>query len=108
MFNRVVVEEYEKSISRLIAEREKDRTSFEVEKGKLQEELQVANQHLSNTEAAFSDVHSKYERLKNVVSAYKSNETVLKESIAENQETIKTLENRYEQLKSHAMAQLEK
>ncbi|OXU27808.1 hypothetical protein TSAR_006198 [Trichomalopsis sarcophagae] len=105
---KVVVEEYEKSISRLIAEREKDRTSFEVEKGKLQEELQVANQHLSNTEAAFSDVHSKYERLKNVVSAYKSNETVLKESIAENQETIKTLENRYEQLKSHAMAQLEK
>ncbi|XP_011496591.1 PREDICTED: probable myosin light chain kinase DDB_G0279831 [Ceratosolen solmsi marchali] len=104
----VVVEEYEKSISRLIAEREKDRTNFEAEKIKIQEELQVANQHLSNTEAAFSDVHSKYERLKNVVSAYKSNETVLKESIAENQETIKTLENRYEQLKSHAMAQLEK
>lgn len=104
----MVVEEYEKSISRLIAEREKDRTSFEVEKGKLQEELQVANQHLANTEAAFSDVHSKYERLKNVVSAYKSNETVLKESIAENQDTIKNLENKYEQLKSHAMAQLEK
>lgn len=103
-----MVEEYEKSISRLIAEREKDRTSFEAEKAKLQEELQVAVQHLSNTEAAFSDVHTKYERLKNVVSAYKSNETVLKESIAENQETIKTLENRYEQLKSHAMAQLEK
>lgn len=104
----MVVEEYEKSISRLIAEGEKDRTNFEVERAKLQEELQVANQHLSNTEAAFSDVHTKYERLKNVVSAYKSNETVLKESIAENQETIKTLENRYEHLKSHAMAQLEK
>ncbi|KAJ8684407.1 hypothetical protein QAD02_020199 [Eretmocerus hayati] len=104
----VVVEEYEKSISRLIAEREKDRNNFEIEKAKLQEELQVANQHLSNTEAAFSDVHTKYERLKNVISAYKSNEAVLKDSIIENQETIKTLENRYEQLKSHAMAQLEK
>lgn len=74
----------------------------------MQEELQLSNQHLSNTEAAFSDVHSKYERLKSVVSAYKSNEEVLKQSIAENQETIKTLEARYEQLKSHAMAELEK
>lgn len=107
-FIRVVVEEYEKSISRLIAEREKDKESLDIEKAKLTEELQYANQHLSNTEAAFSDVHSKYERLKNVVSAYKSNETVLKESIAENQETIKTLENKYDQLKSHAMAQLDK
>ena len=104
----MVVEEYEKSISRLIAEREKDRQNFEVEKSKLTEELQIANQHLSNTEAAFTDVHSKYERLKNVVSAYKSNEEVLKESIAQNKEVIETLEKRYETLKSHAMAQLEK
>lgn len=81
---------------------------MEVEKARLQEELDLANQHLSNTEAAFSDVHSKYERLKKSVAAYRSNEAVLKESIAENQDTIKTLENRYEQLKSHAMAQLEK
>ena len=31
---------------------------------KLQEELQATNVHLSNTEAAFNDVHQKYERLK--------------------------------------------
>ena len=68
----------------------------------------MAQQHLSNTEAAFSDVHSKYEKLKNVVAAYKTNEAVLKESIAENQQTIKTLENKYDQLKSHAVAQLDK
>ncbi|XP_066601122.1 putative leucine-rich repeat-containing protein DDB_G0290503 [Prorops nasuta] len=104
----VVVDEYEKSISRLVAERERDRTASEQEKTKLQEELQTANHHLNNTEAAFNDVHQKYERLKGVVSAYKSNETVLKESIQENVETIKTLENRYDQLKNHAMAQLDK
>lgn len=104
----VVVEEYEKSISRLLTEREKDRANFEQEKAKLQEELQAANHHLTNTEAAFNDVHQKYERLKGVVSAYKNNETVLKESIQENVETIKTLETRYEQLKEHAMTQLEK
>ncbi|XP_076173173.1 uncharacterized protein LOC143149550 isoform X2 [Ptiloglossa arizonensis] len=104
----VVVEEYEKSISRLLTERERDRTNFEQEKAKLQEELQTTNVHLANTEAAFNDVHQKYERLKGVVSAYKNNETVLKESIQENMETIKSLEMRYDQLKNHAMIQLEK
>ncbi|KYQ51777.1 Transforming acidic coiled-coil-containing protein 1 [Trachymyrmex zeteki] len=104
----VVVEEYEKSISRLLADRERDRTSFEQDKMKLQEELQAANHHLTNTEAAFNDVHKKYERLKGVVSVYKNNETVLKESIQENVETIKTLETRYDKLKEHAMTQLEK
>nr|XP_012151986.1 PREDICTED: transforming acidic coiled-coil-containing protein 1 isoform X1 [Megachile rotundata] len=104
----VVVEEYEKSISRLLTEKERDRTNFEQEKAKLQEELQATNVHLTNTEAAFNDVHQKYERLKGVVSAYKNNESVLQESIKENMETIKDLETRYDQLKNHAMAQLEK
>ncbi|KMQ96216.1 transforming acidic coiled-coil-containing protein 1 [Lasius niger] len=104
----VVVEEYEKSISRLLTERERDRTNFEQEKAKLQEELQAANHHLTNTEAAFNDVHQKYERLKGVVSVYKNNEAVLKESIQENVDTIKTLETRYDKLKEHAMTQLEK
>ncbi|XP_043466735.1 transforming acidic coiled-coil-containing protein 3 isoform X2 [Leptopilina heterotoma] len=103
----VVLDEYEKSISRLVAERERDRTVLE-EKERLKEELQTATQHLSNTEAAFNDVHQKYERVKNVVAAYKSNELVLKESHKENLETIAMLEKKYETLKSHAMAQLEK
>lgn len=82
--------------------------SFEQDKAKLQEDLQAVNHHLINTETAFNDVHQKYERLKGVVSVYKNNEAVLKESIQENVETIKTLETRYDQLKEHAMAQLEK
>ncbi|XP_051163934.1 transforming acidic coiled-coil-containing protein 3 isoform X2 [Leptopilina boulardi] len=103
----VVLDEYERSISRLVAERERDRTELE-EKEKLKEELQTATQHLSNTEAAFNDVHQKYERAKNVIAAYKSNETVLKESHKENLETIAMLEKKYDTLKGHAMAQLEK
>lgn len=85
-----------------------DRTNFAQEKAKFQEELQATNVHLANTEAAFNDVHQKYERIKGIVSAYKSNENVLKESIQENLETIQSLEARYEQLKNHAMTQLEK
>ncbi|XP_014611223.1 PREDICTED: uncharacterized protein PFB0145c isoform X2 [Polistes canadensis] len=104
----VVVDEYEKSISRLLTEKERDHASLEQEKSRIQEELQATNLHLSNTEAAFNDVHLKYERLKGVVSAYKNNEGVLKESIQENLDTIKSLENRYDQLKTHAMSQLRK
>lgn len=103
-----MVDEYEKSISRLLTKRERDRTNFEQDKAKLQEELQATNVHLTNTEAAFNDVHQKYEKLKGVVSVYKNNELVLKESAQENMETIKGLEARYEQLKNYAMAQLEK
>ncbi|XP_076644771.1 transforming acidic coiled-coil protein isoform X2 [Halictus rubicundus] len=93
----VVVEEYEKSISRLLAE-----------KGRDQEELKATNVHLSNTEAAFNDVHQKYEKMKSVVSVYKNNEIVLRESIQENMDTIKCLHTRYDSLKAHALSQLEK
>ncbi|XP_046483151.1 transforming acidic coiled-coil-containing protein 3 isoform X2 [Neodiprion pinetum] len=104
----MVMDEYEKSLSRQMADRERERAIFAQEKAKLQDDLQAANHHLGNTEAAFNDVHLKYERLKSVTSAYKSNEDVLKESIQENVKTIKTLEDRYDQLKNHAMSQLEK
>lgn len=105
---RVVVDEYEISISRLVAERERDRKNLDLEKAKLQEELAAAKHHLDNTEAAFNDVHLKYERLKAVVATYKNNEAELKKSLQENVEIIKSLENRYEQVKSHATARLEK
>ncbi|XP_053997386.1 uncharacterized protein LOC128886484 [Hylaeus anthracinus] len=103
----VVIGEYERSISRMLTEVERDRTTFEQEKTKVQEELHTTNVHLTNTEAAFNDVHQKYERLKGVVTVYKNNEAVLKESIQENLETIKSLETRYDNLKNHALIQLE-
>ncbi|KAG7200281.1 hypothetical protein KM043_017748 [Ampulex compressa] len=105
---KVVTDEYEKSISRLLTEREKYRKHFEEEMSKLQDELRAEKQHLSNTEAAFNDVHQKYERLKAVISAYKCNEAALKKSIQANAETIKTLESKYDHLKKHATTQLEK
>ncbi|XP_015597627.1 flocculation protein FLO11 isoform X2 [Cephus cinctus] len=104
----VVVDEYEKSISRLVADRERDRVKMEKEKAKLQEDLQTTNSHLSHAEEAFNDVHQKYERLKTILAGFQNNEIVLKQSIQDNQETIKKLESRYEQLKNHAMTQLEK
>ncbi|XP_024888748.1 uncharacterized protein LOC112465435 isoform X2 [Temnothorax curvispinosus] len=52
----------------------------------------------SKLQAAFNDVHEKYERLKKIVSIYESEKTVLKKNIHEKGETIKTLETRYDKL----------
>ena len=54
-----VLKEYEKTISELIAEKEKERERFEIEKRRLEEEKDQAAQDLHNVEAAFADVHRK-------------------------------------------------
>ena len=54
-----VLKEYEKTISELIAEKEKERERFEIEKTRLEEERDQASQDLQNVEAAFADVHRK-------------------------------------------------
>ena len=54
-----VLKEYEKTISELIAEKEKERERFELEKSRLEEERDQAAQDLQNVEAAFADVHRK-------------------------------------------------
>lgn len=104
----IIVDEFRKTIERLNMEKEKDKNNYDNIKTNLYEELQDAKNHLTATEAAFNDVHAKYEKLKIVVTESRNNEKILKESIEENIETIKLLENRYEQIKSHAAARLEK
>merc|ERR1712013_564297 len=71
-----VLKEYEKTISELIADKES------------------AVEDLQNVEAAFADVHRKYERTKQVVEGFKKNEEQLK-SYAEDklEEANKEIDN---------------
>ena len=55
-----------------------------------------------NTEAAFADVHRKYERTKSVVEGFRQNEEELKRYIEEYQIKAKKQEEKYDRLKSHA------
>lgn len=96
-----MVDEYEKSMKNIISQAESERAL-------LQEELRVSNQHLSNSEAAFNDVHEKYERIKGAVQILQANENTYKEAIEENLKTIEAIESRYQILRSHASEQLEK
>jgi len=103
-----VLKEYEKTISELIAEKEKEREKFEFEKSKLEEERDQAAQDLQNVEAAFADVHRKYERTKSVVEGFKQNEDTLKSCLDECTTKLHKQDERYERLKSHAEDTLEK
>ncbi|XP_044733426.1 transforming acidic coiled-coil-containing protein 3-like [Chrysoperla carnea] len=93
----VVMAEYEKQIAKLVRDNAhfvKERDTFEI--------------HLTNLEAAFSEVHQKYERCKAVIEDFKHNEDVLKETIKANEEAILKLCNKFETLKRHTMEQLDK
>lgn len=104
----VVMQEYEGTISSLIGEREQERRRWSEERATLVRERDEAAAHLASMEHSFNDVHTKYERCKVVIQGYKSNEESLKQTVAENDDTIKKLETRYDTLRQHAMMQLNK
>lgn len=103
----MIMEEYEKTISQVVTMREDDRKKFETEKEQLASERDEAVQHLRNMEIAFNDVHQKYEKCKEVIEAFKHNETQYKLSLAENKKTIMQQEENYQKLKDHASQKLE-
>ncbi|PNF25490.1 hypothetical protein B7P43_G05932 [Cryptotermes secundus] len=103
----IIMEEYEKTISRLVADKEQERQAHELDKAELLKDRDAAMGHLANIEIAFSDLHKKYERSKAVIEDFKKNEEVLRASLAEYEATIRKQEQKYDMLKSHAMAQLE-
>lgn len=104
----VVMEEYERTISSLIGEREGEAKRWAEERSTLVQERDEAAAHLGSMEHAFNDVHTKYERCKTIIQGYKTNEETLKRTIDENNEAIQKLEARYETLRQHAMQQLNK
>ncbi|CAK1552245.1 unnamed protein product [Leptosia nina] len=104
----VVMEEYERTISSLIGERESEAKRWTEEKVTLLRERDEAASHLASMEHAFNDVHIKYERCKVIIQGYKSNEETLKRTVEENTDAIQKLEARYETLRQHAMQQLNK
>ena len=119
-----VLKEYEKTISDLIAEKEGDKDRMEVEEvtnnkkiiKRIKFQAEVANaisekaqavEDLHNVEAAFADVHRKYERTKQVVEGFKKNEEQLKKCVEEYKEKLKKQDQKYNMLKAHAEEKLE-
>ena len=70
-------------------------------------EKEQAVEDLQNVEAAFADVHRKYERTKQVVEGFKKNEEQLKAYVEENQSKLSKQDQKYQMLKNHAEEKLE-
>merc|ERR1712203_1151511 len=75
-----IVEEFEKTISQLISKKERESVCNVIERERLQTERAQILEDLQAVERAFNDLHRKYERTKEVVAGFKSNEDVLNNS----------------------------
>ena len=82
----------------MVSEIERERILYE--RGQIFEDLQAV-------ERAFTDLHRKYERTKEVIAGFKSNEDVLKASLEDLTTKYRKEEDRYEVLRSHAETKLE-
>merc|ERR1711963_64690 len=101
-----VLQEYEKTISEMYSERERERVCMEIEKEKLARERDQTLEDLMSAERAFSDVHRKYERTKEIITGFKKNEDDLKHTVSDLANKVQKGEERFEILKSHAEEKL--
>ncbi|CAB3248743.1 unnamed protein product [Arctia plantaginis] len=101
-----VVEEYERTIASLIAETAQDKKRHAEERIKLINERDEQTAHLASMEVSFSDLHSKYEKSKQIILNCKANEETYKKSIKEFEENFTKMQNNYELLKQHATSKL--
>ena len=77
-FCRLVVDEYEKTISEVLSEREREKLLHDIEVEKVTNQRNQVNEDLRAAERAFNDVHKKYERTKEAIGEFKRNEDALK------------------------------
>merc|ERR1739842_105719 len=101
-----IVEEFEKTISQLISEKERESVCNVITRERLQTERAQILEDLQAVERAFNDLHRKYERTKEVVAGFKNNEDVLKSTVEDLSNRYKKGEERYELLKTHAETKL--
>ncbi|CAH0756602.1 unnamed protein product [Diatraea saccharalis] len=102
----LVVEEYERTIASLIAESEQDKRHHNEERLKLIKERDEHTKHLASMEVSFNDLHSKYEKSKQIIMTCKANEDTYKKSIKDFEESLSKMQSNYELLKQHATTKL--
>lgn len=105
---RVVVAEYEKTISQLQSEKEKSGNASQQSLQDALKERDQALEDLQSVETAFSDLHRRYEKTKAVVEGFKQNEEALKKCVAEQQSKLKKAEQKVQVVKGQAEEKLER
>ena len=104
---RQIVGEYEKTISQLIAEKEREKANMEMTLQNTIKERDQAIEDLKEVERAFSEFHRMYERNRAAAENLHKNEEALKKAMAAYQERLQQEQHKYETLKLHAAQKLE-
>ncbi|GAB6025447.1 Transforming acidic coiled-coil-containing protein 3 [Chamberlinius hualienensis] len=99
---RAVVGEYEKTMSQLIADREREKEESVKGIDELQKKHDQAVRDLQGVETAFADLHRRYEKAKAVVEGFKKNEEALTKCVADFQGRYKKQVDKYSILKNKA------
>ncbi|XP_013192093.2 uncharacterized protein LOC106136178 [Amyelois transitella] len=95
----IVMEEYEKTISSLICEQQRDKLQSQEMQEKLESERDQALNHLTSMESSFNDLLAKYEKCKSLIVEVKEREKLFEQKISEYEIGMKKYEVLYNNIK---------
>ncbi|ROT81394.1 putative transforming acidic coiled-coil-containing protein 1-like isoform X1 [Penaeus vannamei] len=97
-----MVGQYKGMLAQLVGEKEKEKQNAEERIKTLESERNQALDDLANVENAFSDVHRKYERTKQVVDTLRRNEETLRGAITDYESKLQKQEQKFIEFQKHA------
>lgn len=104
----IVMEEYEKTISALIGEQQREKIMSNETIEKLTVERDQALEHLTSMESSFNDLLTKYEKCKSLILEFKDREKVHENKMNEYEDAVKKYEELYSNLKKVTSESLSK
>ncbi|XP_071518657.1 uncharacterized protein [Panulirus ornatus] len=97
-----MVGQYKDMLASLVSEKEKEKQAAEERIKTIEQERNQALEDLANVEVAFSDVHRKYERTKQVVDTLRRNEETLRGAVADYESKLQKQEQKFIEFQKHA------
>ncbi|KAK6493478.1 transforming acidic coiled-coil-containing protein 3-like [Huso huso] len=97
-----IVAEFESTIAQIVDDGQKQKVAAKAEIQKVSEEKQQLLLDLSSMETSFSDLFKRFDKQKEAMEGYKTNEETLKRCAQDYLARIKKEEQRYQTLKAHA------
>ena len=97
-----LIENFKTTINELLSSREKSRVYHEIEKERISHEKSQLVEDLLSAENSYKDVKGKYERSRDLIIRYKTDEDNLKIILNDRMDKLREKEQRFDRLKCHA------
>ena len=97
-----LIENFKATINELLSSREKSRVYHQIEKERISHEKSQLVEDLLSAENSYKDVKGKYERSRDLIIRYKTDEDNLKIILNDRMDKLREKEQRFDRLKCHA------